>query len=64
MKTNEQPDCEKSCLRCIHFRSFEDIYEDDLEPFEIGWCYHPDSPSYEIASDEVSCDKFEKEEND
>ena len=64
METYDQSDRSKSCLFCKHFRSFEDIYEDPLEPFEIGWCYHPDTPPYEIASDEVTCDEFEKEEDD
>ena len=62
MKTHKEADIKKSCAFCEHFRSFEDIYEDDLEPWEYGWCYHPDSPPYEIAGEGTTCDKFELED--
>lgn len=63
MEIYKQTDRLKSCLYCKHFRSFEDIYWDDLEPWEIGWCYHPDMPPYEIASDLLTCNGFENENN-
>ena len=61
MKIYKQTDRSESCLYCKYFRSFTDIYEDDLESSrKIGRCYHPLAPSYEITSDELTCNEFEK----
>lgn len=59
---------EKNCTNCKWFRSFEDIYEDDQEPNEVGWCFYQDECNYNDSPDQKDadiglgyyCSKYEK----
>lgn len=51
---------EKTCKFCKHFRSFKDIYEDDLEPDECGWCYAGMGDSIDrFTAIELTCERWE-----
>ena len=57
---------DKKCKTCKHFRSYASIYEDDLEPHDIGECYFdvthlPPSSQCGINID-CSCKNWEKDE--
>jgi len=41
-----QGDVKRSCLTCKYFHSWEDIYEDELEPFDSGLCKYEESDNY------------------
>ncbi len=59
---------ECNCLKCKHFSSFASIYEDELEPDDVGWCYEGESQRTDISpdgedtvfSDDYLCSKFQK----
>ena len=55
-----------SCKTCKYFISYEDIYEDPLEPYDIGECHVENK--YPISSElcgitwKDNCDKWEPKE--
>jgi len=47
-----------NCLNCIYFRSYEDEYYDDLEPWDIGRCMNEHVQHYYEQVDEDNwCDE-------
>jgi len=56
----------KICKTCKFFRSYADIYYDDLEPYDIGECHQKNI--YPVPSEncgvhwESSCENWEAEE--
>lgn len=50
---------EQTCYWCKHWRSYEDIYEDDLEPNDLGVCFCKSSPHNEDPMDgHATCSQF------
>ena len=53
------------CKTCKHFKSYCEIYEDALEPHDIGDCYkgdYPFPPDKRGLQWEDSCEGWEKYE--
>jgi hypothetical protein len=57
----------ESCGTCKHFQSYAAIYEDDLEPHDIGECHHDVThlppPEKCGIHDDNSCENWESEKN-
>ena len=49
----------EDCTYCKHFRSYQHIYEDALEPSEYGTCPKVDEDC--IVGEGKICDSFENE---
>lgn len=43
------------CENCENWRSFRDVYEDELEPNDIGFCRHLKAPHDKVTSSSESC---------
>lgn len=48
-----------NCLNCIHFTSYETIYEDEFEPHDLGLCENKESENFgdNQVSESVMCIK-------
>ena len=63
MSTNirEESDWKKTCQWCKHFTSYQDEYEDELEPADFGTCYNEENHDEdEFFGDGLTCDLFER----
>ena len=47
------------CSWCKYFRSYQDIYDDDLEPWNFGEC-SKDGKTVEGVDYDNSCPQFEE----
>lgn len=52
------PSLKKECSNCRHYLSYEDEYDDPLEPWECGTC-RVDPKDVKPTASEDTCDKFE-----
>lgn len=44
---------------CKHFESYEQIYEDPMEPYDVGKCREPSYEGDEQVSDHLVCNFIE-----
>ena len=66
MNTNirEETEWKKSCQWCKWFTSYQDEYEDELEPPDFGRCNNEaNSDKDECFGDGLTCDLFERAGN-
>jgi hypothetical protein len=63
METNirEETEWKKTCQWCKWFTSYQDEYEDELEPSDFGRCGNDaNSDKDECFGDGLTCDLFER----
>ena len=63
METNirEETQWKKTCQWCKYFTSYQDEYEDELEPPDFGRCGNDaNSDKDECFGDGLTCDLFER----
>lgn len=48
--------CDHKCYNCIDFTSYQDYYEDDLEPDDCGFCKFE---GLKHADGEGTCESFD-----
>ena len=51
---------EQSCLKCKWFLSYQDYYEDNLEPHDSGYCQLDNEIN---CNDSTICDLIEPQKN-
>lgn len=59
MEKNLRYSEEKNCMMCKHFESYEQIYEDPMEPYDVGKCREPSYEGDEQVSDHLVCNFIE-----
>ena len=53
----ETSDRTQNCTTCIHFYSYQQEYEDDLEPWDSGRCFETTAESVSV---ETICNLYKK----
>jgi len=49
------------CDKCYYFKSFRDVYDDEFEPIDIGFCQHPCAGLHKVVEAKDECTVLDKE---